>query len=138
MKKRKKKKRAQSVVYQYVYTQEETDQTRHDQTRLETRTEKYKRQKNQKKTRMVTYHVRRIVHVAMRAKLGLDVLVAQQTHLLRQVAPVRAEQASVQRKGREQGHHGAAGRGGGRGQEVACCGSHLSFVRIYIYVCVCV
>lgn len=61
----------------------------------------------------------RVVHVPVRPELGLDVQVAQDPHLGGEVLPVRAQQAAVQRDGRQQGHHGrgpqGVGAAGGRG-----------------------
>lgn len=51
-----------------------------------------------------TYQMRRVIHIAMRAELSLDVLVAEHPHFLRKIFSVRAEQASVERDGRKQGH----------------------------------
>lgn len=46
----------------------------------------------------------RIVNVAMRPELGLDVLVTQEPHLARQMLPVSAQEAAVERYGRQQSH----------------------------------
>lgn len=50
------------------------------------------------------YQMRWIVNFAVRPKLSLDVLVAQNAHLCRKKLAVRAQQASVERNGRQQGH----------------------------------
>ena len=50
----------------------------------------------------------RVLHIPVRPELGLDILVAQQAHLGRQVLAVGAEQAPVEVDGRQQGH--GAGR----------------------------
>lgn len=66
---------------------------------------------------IVTHQVRRIVDVAVGPELGLDVLVTQQPHLLRQVFPVRTQQAPVEWDWWQQGHwlgpETATGGGGG-------------------------
>lgn len=58
------------------------------------------------------YQVHGVLDVAVRAELGLDVLVAQQAHLGGQVAAVGTQQPPVQRHGRQQRQHrlGQAGR----------------------------
>lgn len=66
------------------------------------------------------YQMCRVVDVAVRPELVLDVLVTQHAHLRGQVLAVGAEEAPVQRYWRQQGHGlgsqavAAAGRRGGR------------------------
>jgi len=55
-----------------------------------------------------------IVDVAVRAELGTDVLVAEQALLGPELVPVRAEQAPVQRDGRQQRERRGAQRRGAR------------------------
>lgn len=51
-----------------------------------------------------THHVSRIVDVSVSAELGLDVLVAQQPHLGWKVLSVGTQEASVEVRGRQEGH----------------------------------
>lgn len=48
-----------------------------------------------------TYQMRRIVHVAMSSEFGLDVLVAEEPHLCREVLSVSAQKPSVKGNGRQ-------------------------------------
>lgn len=48
--------------------------------------------------------MRRIVHVAMSSEFGLDILVAEQPHLCREVLSVSAQEPSVKGNGRQKGH----------------------------------
>lgn len=48
--------------------------------------------------------MRRIVHAAMSSELGLDILVAEDPHLCREVFSVSAQKPSVKGNGRQQGH----------------------------------
>lgn len=45
--------------------------------------------------------MRRIVHVAMSSEFGLDVLVAEEPHLCREVLSVSAQKPSVKGNGRQ-------------------------------------
>lgn len=76
--------------------------------------------------------MRRVLRLPMTPKLGLDVLVAQEPHLGRQVPAVRAEQPPVQGDGRQQGQRRPQARVGrarrrGLGEESAR-GSHFFLV----------
>jgi hypothetical protein len=64
--------------------------------------------------------MRRVVNLAMRPELSLDVLITQNSHLGREMLPVSAEETAVEGDGREEGHvgwaEGTAGGGSGRGE----------------------
>jgi hypothetical protein len=46
----------------------------------------------------------RILHIPMRPKLRLDILVPQQAHLRREMLPVGPQEPSVEVDGRQEGH----------------------------------
>ena len=56
--------------------------------------------------RRETYQMGRVLHIAVRPELGLDVLVSQDPHLGGKMLAVGAEEATVQRD-RGQQRHGA-------------------------------
>lgn len=46
--------------------------------------------------------MRRVVNVAVRPELSLDVLIPKNAHVARKMLPVRPEQSAVQRDGRQE------------------------------------
>lgn len=46
----------------------------------------------------------RIVHIAVSSEFGLDILIAEEPHLCREILSVSAQKPSVKGNGRQQGH----------------------------------